>query len=260
MKHVDLSDLSRRRGSFGIATDPWVPEVLDALHREAVTPPAAAVRALQLADELRARSQSPNVGTYVAEVDLDSLTPESLWAYCRTALTDTELTDGRTGSNLRSNAADALTTRAAKAIIADIDRIIADLRPRWDAAAAVVHAAAQTGITSINLPAKAVIDLGDDAVRAWRDMAAPLATLNRIWQLRNLLALHAGREIPETDLGTVDWLARANSGAPELTITAQSWQSARVQRATGARITERDTDPDDIDDIEAQLTKEQVTA
>lgn len=82
-------------------------------------------------------------------------------------------------------AADALRTGG-------LDEIIVALRPRFDAAAAVIHAAAAHGITSATT-AQDVIDKHDPkAIAVWQQIPAALAAMARLSRVRVNLSVQLG--------------------------------------------------------------------
>jgi hypothetical protein len=101
--------------------------------------------------------------------------------------------------------------------------------------------------------------LGDDAVAAYRTLAQPLATLDRIWKLRNTLLFLAGRELTDRDVESRRWVDDCIAAPAELTITDMTWERARLQRmAPGTLTASVDPDTDGID-IERE-TLDEVTA
>jgi hypothetical protein len=256
-------DLLRRRSTGSAPVQSELESLLAGLRREGVTLPPQATRALELTHEVRALHQSPRVHAWIAQADLATVDAAQIYDQCRQTLTDTGLTTGAIGPSIVAQCTDALVARAAAAVVADLDRIITELRPTWDQAAALVHKAYQAGIRPTTTAADAIV-MGDEAVAAWRTLAQPTAVLNRIWRLRNRLLFIADREIPERDLGTITWLDRASAGPPELTVVDVSWQQARVSRSLGTPIAVHTPDvrqgTDTEHDIEAELTKEQVIA
>jgi hypothetical protein len=233
MRPVAHHDLQRRRSTSAAPVQSEVLALLAALDAEGVPAPAEAVRAMQLLAGTTELHTPPDVPGWIAGADLDSLTPGQIMEHLRGDLADLGLSIGKSGPNLFGQVHNALVARAAQAITTDLDRILDELRPTWDAAADLVHDAARTGITSATT-AEAVIAMGDEAVAAYRQLAAPLATLDRLHQLRNTLLFYAGRELAEHELGPQRWLDRASSTPPALTTTKVTWQQRAVERLAGA--------------------------
>ncbi len=263
MKIIDDSELHRRRSTGAAPVAAEIESLLADLRREGVAPPSETIRALELAQAVKDLHQPPDVHAWIRDVDLDSVSPQQVYDYLRLALADTGLTTGALGPNIVATGTDALTARAASALVADLDRIIAELRPAWDQAAALLHKASKAGIRATTTAADAIA-MGDEAVAAWRTLAQPLAVLDRIWRLRNKLLFIAGREIPDRDLGQIAWLDLATSGPPALTVVDVTWQQARVHRITGAPIDAHtpdvSLDTDTEHDIESELVEAQVLA
>jgi hypothetical protein len=242
-------DLQRRRLGTAAPVASELHALLDDLRREGVDPPAEAARALALLADTRKVYESLPDRNWLAHADLDSLDPQRIIDHLRLVLTDTGLHSGA-GTNIAGHAFEALVTRATAAVVADTDRICDDLRPAWDAAAAVVHTAAAAGIRGATTAAQ-VIEMGDDAVNAWRTLAQPLATLDRLHRLRNRLLFFAGRELADHDLGEQRWLDRASAAPPQLHTTETTWEQARMQRlAPGTLTASADPVTDNHDDQE----------
>jgi hypothetical protein len=193
-----------------------VRDLLTQLAAEGVAPPPAAARAMTLLAEVLARcfvatpALAERVGTDLDDVDADSLT-EAM----RRALVDRHLYD----SDWPRSALDAhLAAIAVAAIAADVERILADLRPTWDTAAAAVHGAVRAGIGP-HTKAADVLEASDAAVAAWRALLVAVPVLDRLHRLRNRVLWTAALDVTDDDLeyGQAAWLTRAAGGPPSLT-------------------------------------------
>jgi hypothetical protein len=255
VKSIDQHDLHTRRSSGGTPVLSELQALLDALAAEGVSPPPDTAVAVELVLGTRKLAvQMPDIPGWLVGADLDALTPAGIMDRLRTELANTGLRTGG-GSNFVFAVDVALIGRAVSAVAADLDRIITELRPAFDAAAIEVHDAAKTGLTSATT-AEQVIDLGDEAVAAYRRLASPLATLTRLWKLRNRLLFYVGRELPERDLGEQRWLDRCAAAPVELTVTELTWQQAQVQRQASATTPDTTATHTDAVDTEHEILEE----
>lgn len=189
-----------------------VAALLAELRALGVDPPADAVRALELVDEVERLAAPPDVAGWVAQADLSTLGAEDVMTGVHRSVVQLRLTDPA-GRGLLREAVDALTTRAVTALAGDVDRIIDHLRPAWDAAAAVVHAAAAAGIRTGSTTTDAV-QLGDSAVEAWRRVGPAVAELDRLHRVAVQLWCLAGRDVDGE--ASPRWLDLAATGPLQL--------------------------------------------
>lgn len=229
MRAVTHSDLHSRRLGHPLANQAELAELLVELRRYGVEPPADTVRALELLVGVQQVRRPANFRAWLASADLDDLDVETVWEFARSALTDTGLTTGGIGPNVLGGIHTELVNHAAAALVSDLDRILSDLRPTWDQAAKVVTSAANTGLRSSTTPTE-VIDLGNDAVEAWRNSQKSLSVLDRLWTLRNKLALLADYEIRDSELGQQGWLDRAANGSLDLALSKRTDEYLRRRR------------------------------
>lgn len=169
--------------------------LLDALLADlaelSVTLPAGVTRALALdADAAALIGSPPDIAAWLAAADLDKLTAEQLVDQMRecflslgvrsgAVVDDHQGVQSRPG-DLARQAGVALLGRALDALADGLDDVFDQLRPRWDDAAAAVHAAAAAGITA-TMTADEVIDADDAALVAhWRALPAAVAALDQI--------------------------------------------------------------------------------
>lgn len=192
-----------------------VAALLTELRALGVDPPADGVRALELVDEVERLAAPPDVAGWIARADLSTLGAEDVMTGVRRSVVQLRLTDPA-GRGLLRDAVEALTRRAVAALAGDVDRIVGELHPGWDAAAAVVRAAAAAGIGTASTAAD-VIALGDAAAAAWRTLPPALAVLDRVHRVRTRLLVLAGRDLDAADVGEQRWLDRAAAGPLQLT-------------------------------------------
>lgn len=191
-----------------------VAALLAELRALGVDPPVEAVRALELVNEVERLAAPPDVAGWIARADLSTLGAEDVMTGVRRSVVQLRLTDPA-GRGLLREAVEALTRRAVAALAGDVDRIVEELHPGWDAAAAVVHAAAAAGIRTASTTTD-VLRLGDAAAAAWRILPPALAALDRMHRVRNRMRMLAGRDLDAGDLGEQRWLDRAAAGPLQL--------------------------------------------
>ncbi len=188
-------------------------QVLGDLRREGVDAPPAVDRALELDGECAQLFASPTpVTKWLDGQDLADLDGEQVIERVTEHAWRVQVGDRR-GEYARQVAA-WLLQRAVDALAGDLDRIVGELRPTWDAAAADLAAAARAGITG-STTAEEAIEQGDQPVAAWRTVGPAVAVLDRLDQLVARLTFLCGYYVdPEVtnQRGRQHWLDSSVSG------------------------------------------------
>lgn len=173
-------------------------DVLVALTAEGATLPADAALCLERLAQLDAihRGGIGDPAAVVARADLEHLSGFDLARVVEFAALDRaqRLDDAGTRSAIRH----ALLVRAVSGLAAAVPDLLDPLAQSFRSALADVQDAVDAGITTTTTADEA-IDLGDDAVAAWRRLIAPtsgVGRLNRLWALRCRLLQVVGCHVP----------------------------------------------------------------
>lgn len=255
-------------GAINRHARPELQAILDELRGEGVEPPAAALRALELHDEVvRAlRTQDADIVRWLGrQPDLDAVTGAQIASKMRETAIAAQLVGAHGQDSERLGA--HLVERAIDALREDAERVLGELRPAFAGALAHFVRAHDAGVTSGTTPAD-VIDLGDEAVAAWRKLADAATAADRLWRLRNRIAFLVGYSpsVQDVDAGRTAWLERIEQlvGSLDLGLPAPvepapapeplapnptigEWMAARTVPATTGSATTPRVEGDDFD-------------
>lgn len=213
------------------------------LDRVGITPPEAAARALETLEAITAAASRDHYAEALATVH--ELTPdnaaERVHELALAMSTRTHLTGA--ARHLEGPVARAYVD----AIRADVDGIIAQMRPAFDAAAATVAVA--TDLVPEGTTPADLLTLGDAAIAAHRAVESARSTLTLVNAARVTLARLTG----EGDTPRVSWyVAPSNRGMDELRQAGAVWQRGlRWERLLTRGFTLRLNTPGEAAAIEA---------